>query len=337
VQLVAAARAGEAGQSETATEGPSHPVEVQEHPTQTAAQTTETSPPAGQPESGGPTSMPTEPRPVVLDDLLFGGVGEVPFDGLRSPWASSALTARVESTVSGSMRIVAGGRWTMRNGFGFDASAALVRAAVTNLPDNQSVAGFGNINATVRTPALRRRHVALQGVVGMVIPTSTSFLDHAIEVDDQYADVKNGGTVLKTDQRPPSMVGREWRLEPAILLGIRLRRFTLSMVQGASLRVSPDLGAAYAGGLVVNAELVQALRFVSFAAWQVNYLGIPINPGSSTPDAGGAVGGGFEALIPGGKRGQVRLALLGRVGLGEGGAAIYGRGAVGFTFGYLFN
>lgn len=284
--------------------------------------------PEGQPlpEKDSETSAPP------LDDVLLGGVSEVPFDGIRSPWAKSYAGARIESTVSGSLRFVAVGRFAMRNGFGFDVSAALLRAALASSPDGASAVGFGNINAGVRTPALRRSYLALQGLVGLVIPISTSFLDKSIEVDAQYAGPD--GSVLKAYD--PERRGGGWRIEPALLLGIRKRHITISTMQGLSLRVAPDLGVAYAGGLIFQAEILAALRFISFAAWQVNYLGIKVNPGDETPDAGGALGAGFEALIPGGRLGTIRLAILGRAGLGNAGAAIYGRGAVGLKLGYSF-
>ena len=114
--------------------------------------------------------------------------------------------------------------------------------------------------------------------------------------------------------------------------GVRLRNLTLSTMQGISLRVAPNFSGAYAGGLVAQVEILPALRFLSFVSWQVNYVGE-----SAAVDAGGALGGGFEALLPGGRLGKLKLGLLGRLGLGVGGAAVYGRGAVGLQLGYRFN
>lgn len=326
---------------QTAEQTPEQPAQ----PTDTSSQTAEATPqPAEQTPPAEPAQPPlgeatanAKPGPVtptggVLEDVLLGGVGEVPFDGIRSPWAGKMLGLRLETTISGSMRAVLAGRWTAQNGFGIDVSAAILRAALSSRPDGEGVAGFGNINAGLRTPALRTRHVALQGVLGLVIPVSTSFLDTSIETDPQYVDPATGSP-LKPDVRSR---GGGWRLEPALLFGVRMRHITLSTMQGVSLRLAPDFTAAYAGGLILQADIVPSLHFISFATWQVNYLATIVSPGDSTPDAGGAFGGGLEGLIPAGKRGSVRLAVLGRVGLGDAGAAIYGRGAIGLQLGYLF-
>lgn len=312
---------------------PSHPYEQPEPttppPSQAAVEPAQTPPGS---EAAGSANKSVPPPGTGPEDVLLGGVGEVPFDGVRSPWAGRMLGLRLESTISGSLRAVLGGRWTMQNGFGVEVSAAILRAAISSRPDGQPVAGFGNINTGVRTPALRNRHVALQGVVGLVIPVSTSFLDTSIETDPQYADPATGST-LRPDARSR---GGGWRLEPAVLFGVRLRHLTLSTMQGMSLRLAPDFSAAYSGGLILQADIIPSLHFITFAAWQVNYLGIAINTGDSTPDVGGAFGGGLEGIIPAGKRGNLRLAVLGRAGIGNGGAAIYGRGAVGLQLGYLF-
>lgn len=281
---------------------------------------------------------PADERPLIpqagldampLDDVLLGGVGEVPFDGIRSPWAGSYVGARVDTTVSGSLRVVAAGRYTMRNGFGFDVSVAALRAAIDNRVATYSPLGFGNINAGLRSPTLRRQHLALQGIFGLVGPSSTSFLDTSTEVDGGVAGPDDGISAFRTDVRPR---GGGWRLEPGVLFGVRLRSLTLSTMQGISLRVAPRFSGAYAGGLVAQIEILPSLRFLSFASWQVNYVGE-----SAVVDAGGALGGGFEALIPGGHLGKLKLGVLGRMGLGVGGAAVYGRGAVGLQLGYRFN
>jgi hypothetical protein len=278
-----------------------------------------------------PAHRPDWPK---SEDVLFGGVGEVPFGGVRSPWARSYVGGRMETTVSGSLRLAVDGRLAMRNGFGVDLSANLLRAAIANQPQGVDPLSYGNINVAARTPALRMPHLALQGLVGLLVPLSSSFLDTSIEQDARLATPGTSGTILKPDVRPR---GGGWRVEPAVLIGFRVRGFTLSTTQGISLRVSPDVGASYAGGVLVHSEIIPALRFVTFAAWQVNYLGVGIYPGDQAPDVGGAVGGGFEALVPTGSRGNLRLGLLGRIGLGDGGAAIYGRGAFSLQLGYLFN
>ena len=79
------------------------------------------------------------------------------------------------------------------------------------------------------------------------------------------------------------------------------------------------------------------VRFVSFAQWHVGYLGIAIEDGDALPDVGGAVGAGFEALLPTHRLGTLRLGLLGRVGIGNAGAAAYGRGTLALQAGFLFN
>lgn len=281
---------------------------------------------------------PVDERPMIpqssldslpLDDVLLGGVGEVPFDGIRSPWAGSYVGARVDTTVSGSLRLVASGRYTMKNGFGFDVSLAALRAAIDNRVATHSALGFGNLSAGLRTPTLRSRYLALQGILGLVAPSSTSFLDTSTEVDGGVAGPDDGIYAFRTDVRSR---GGGWRLEPGALLGVRLRSLTLSTMQGISLRVAPNFSGAYAGGVVAQIEILPALRFLSFVSWQVNYVGE-----SGTVDAGGALGGGFEALLPGGRLGKLKLGLLGRLGLGVGGAAVYGRGAVGLQLGYRFN
>ena len=139
---------------------------------------------------------------------------------------------------------------------------------------------------------------------------------------------------MQADARPR---GGGWRIEPALLLGVRLRNVTISTMQGISLRVAPDVSAAYAGGLLVHTEIVPALRLITFAVWEVHYLGGTVGTTYVTPDNAGAVGGGLEALIPTGSRGKLRLSILGRAGIGDGGEALYGRATLGFQFGYRFN
>jgi hypothetical protein len=299
-----------------------------------------TTAPAGLDEAPVPPLYERPQLPLVssdsppLDDVLLGGVGEVPFDGIRSPWAGRYVGMRIESTMSGSMRVVAGGRFTMRNGFGVDLSASFLRAAVANRIAGNNPLGFGNINAAVRTPSLRSRYFALQGMTGLVMPTSTSFLDTSTEVSDPgYVAPDGQYYALHPEARPR---GGGWRIEPAVLFGVRVRGLTLSTMQGASLRVAPNFGASYVGGFIAQLEILAGLRFLSFAAWQVNYLGAAATTDGSV-DSGGALGGGFELLFPAGEHGKVRIELLGRAGLGGGGAAIYGRGAVGLQLGYRFN
>lgn len=279
-----------------------------------------------------PTAAPLPRESPEPEDLLFGGIGEVPFDGVRSPWARSYVGTRFELVTSGALRVAAGGRFAMRNGFGIEATASLLRAAIANLPDGQEATGIGNLTAAVRTPRLARKHLAVQGLVGMVAPISTSFLDGSLEKEPRAASPAMGGSEFLPGARPP---GGGWRVEPALLFGVRVRSFSLATLQGVSLRVAPDVSASYAGSLMLHVEILPSLRCVSFATWEVGYLGAAV--AAAVLDRGGAVGGGVEALLAAGGRGSLRLALLGRAGVGEGGVALYGSGAVGAQVGYLFH
>ena len=276
-----------------------------------------------------------DPEPVLVtqtpEDVLLGGIGEVPLDGVRSPWAGRQVMLRLESTLTGAVRIAASGRLTMRNGFGVDLSVSLLRAALAELPPDSTGTSFGNLTAMLRSPALRKRGFALQAVVGGVVPLSGSALDTAIEVDSLK---EPSGNSLRVDARPR---GGGWRVEPAVLLGLHLKQFWLVTNQGVSLSLSPELRASYIGNLAVHADIVPMVRFVSFAQWHVGYLGIAIEDGDALPDVGGAVGAGFEALLPTHRLGTLRLGLLGRVGIGNAGAAAYGRGTLGLQAGFLFN
>jgi hypothetical protein len=262
--------------------------------------------------------------------MLLGGVGEVPFDGIRSPWAGRLATVRFESTLSGAARLAVTGRLVMDNGFGIDLSASVLRTAFADVPPGTTATGFGNVSAAVRSPALRKGRFALQALVATVAPLSSSVLDAGAEVDPS---TNADGTNFRANVRPS---GGGWRVEPAVLLGIRFGQFALVTTQGASLRVTPDLGPSYAGGLLLHADVLPMLRFMTFAQWQVGYLGVPLADGDRLPDVGGAAGAGFEVLLPAGKPGQLRLGLLGRAGIGSGGAAIYGRGTLGMQVGYQF-
>jgi hypothetical protein len=278
---------------------------------------------------------PPPPRPSARqldgpEDMLLGGVGEVPFDGIRSPWAGRMATLRLESTLSGAARLAVSGRLVFNNGLGLDVSASLLRAALASVPADTIGTSYGNLSAAVRSPALRKGRIALQALVAAVAPLSGSVLDTSAEVD---ASVGTDGTSFRPAVRPS---GGGWRVEPAVLLGVRIGRFALVTTQGASLRVTPELAPSYAGGLLIHAEVLPLVRFVTFAQWQVGYLGIALDPGDSTPDVGGAAGAGFEILLPAGRLGQVRLELLGRAGIGNAGAAVYGRGTFGLQAGYRF-
>ncbi|MFO0574957.1 MAG: fibronectin type III domain-containing protein [Polyangia bacterium] len=293
-------------------------------------------PPPPVPAPAGPTAPPSReppPAPPALppppEDVLLGGVGEVPFDGVRSPWAGRLVTARLESTMSGAVRLGAFGRFTFKNGLGIEAGVSLLRAAIGPSDAGGGAVGFGNITAAARSPALRRGRFALQALLATVAPLSGSSLDRAAEVD-----LTEPGGQLRPDVRPG---GGGWRLEPAVLLGVRLGSFALMTTQGASLRLGDGVTPAYAGGLMLHADLLPALRLVAFSQWHVNYLGVALDAGDTTPDVGGAVGGGIEGLLGRGRRGQLRLSLLGRAGIGKGGAAVYGRGALGLQVGYRFN
>ena len=158
----------------------------------------------------------------------------------------------------------------------------------------------------------------------------TSCVDTSVEVDPGTG---TEGTNFRPAIRPS---GGGWRVEPAALLGVRIGRFALITTQGASLRVTPQLAPSYAGGLLIHAEVLPLVRFVTFAQWQVGYLGVALEPDGSTPDIGGAAGAGFEVLLPAGRLGHVRLELLGRTGIGNVGAAVYGRGTFGLQVGYSF-
>lgn len=283
-----------------------------------------------------PGAAPATP-PVSLspgpEDTLLGGVGEVPFDGIRSPWAGRLVTLRLESTISGAFRMGFFGRLTMKNGFGAELSISALRATIADVPPSATglgSAGFGNISAALRSPAVRTRRIGFQALASIVAPLSGSSLDTSIEVDGRAAE---GGSAFRPDIRAR---GGGWRIEPALLFGVRFDRFTLSTTQGASLHVRPGFTPSYAGSVALHADLVPQVRFMTFASWQVGYLGVPVEEGDQTPDVGGAVGAGFEGLIPAGRLGQLRLALTGRAGLGNAGVAVYGRGTLGLQVGYRF-
>lgn len=305
-----------------------------EKPGGTSAEDGKTEP--GSDGTAGVITPPRTPSSVAIgpDDTLLGGVGEVPFDGIRSPWAGRLVTLRLESTMSGAIRIGAFGRFTLKNGFGAELGVSALRASLGDFPataSGQGAAGFGNVTAALRSPAVYRRHFGLQAIAGVVAPLSQSALDTSIEVDGH---IDGNGTAFRPEVRPG---GGGWRIEPAVLIGVRFSMFTLSTTQGASLRVTPTFAPSYAGSLALHADIVTGVRFVTFAAWQLGYLGVPVTPDDSTLDLGAAVGAGIEGLIPAGTLGQLRVALTGRAGVGDAGAAIYGRGTLGLQVGYRFN
>lgn len=310
-------------------------------------------PPRPTPTAPTPTARATSPVPTPLsiaapaavslppllpapEDVLFSGVGEVPLDGIRSPWAGRLVTARIEATVGGTLRLAAFGRYTMKNGFGADLGVSLLRASTSGTPEGVSAVGFGNLTAAVRTPALRRSHVALQGIVAAALPLSTSVLDTSVEIDGYLAD-EHGA--YRPDVRPR---GGGWRVEPGVLLGFRAGLFSVLIQNAATLRIAPGFLPGYAGGISIQADLVRWVRFISFAQWHVNYLGDTAQQVAMDADkpltleAGGAAGGGFEGFLGHGRLGQFRLALLGRAGFGESGVGVYGRAAFSLTAGYSF-
>lgn len=285
--------------------------------------------PSGPSLPNEPTVRPPRSEPVPPEDVLLGGVGEVPFDGVRSPWAGRLVTARLETTMSGAARVAAFGRFTFKNGLGLDAGVNLLRAAIGDSDAGGGAVGFGNITAAARSPALRKGRFALQAMLGMVAPLSGSSLDRAIEVD-----LASEGGSLRPDVRPS---GGGWRVEPAVLMGLRIGSFALITTQGASLRLGDGVKPAYAGGLLLHADLLPSLRLLVFSQWHLGYLGRVLDPDDPGPDAGGAVGGGIEGLVGKGRLGQLRLGVLGRAGIGKAGAAVYGRGTIGLQLGYRFN
>ncbi|HRI53604.1 MAG TPA: hypothetical protein PLW65_25845, partial [Pseudomonadota bacterium] len=286
-------------------------------------------PPPVRPAPPPPPRLPPR-QPAGPEDVLLGGVGEVPFDGIRSPWAGRMATLRLESTLSGAARLAVSGRLVFNNGFGLDFSASLLRTALAGLPADTVGTSYGNLGAALRSPALRKGRFALQALVAGVAPLSGSVLDNSVEADPGTG---TDGTNFRPAIRPS---GGGWRVEPAALLGVRIGRFALITTQGASLRITPQLAPSYAGGLLIHAEVLPLVRFVTFAQWQVGYLGVALEPEDSTPDIGGAAGAGFEVLLPAGRLGHVRLELLGRAGIGDVGAAVYGRGTFGLQVGYSF-
>lgn len=285
-----------------------------------------------QPATTTQSNIPNVPLPrpeaVPPEDVLLGGVGEVPFDGVRSPWAGRLVTARLETTMSGAARVAAFGRFTFKNGLGLDAGVNLLRAAIGDSNAGGGAVGFGNITAAARSPALRKGRFAMQAMLGMVAPLSGSSLDRAVEVD-----LAPEGGSLRPDVRPS---GGGWRVEPAVLIGLRIGSFALITTQGASLRLGDGVKPAYAGGLLLHADLLPSLRLLVFSQWHLGYLGVPLDPADPGPDAGGAIGGGLEGLVGKGRLGQLRLGVLGRAGIGKAGAAVYGRGTVGLQLGYRF-
>lgn len=344
VPLVVTAKAAltSSGASEAAPAAPpvAPPVQIVEAPPrspQAASPVPLPTPPPVRPAALPPSPSPRLPSPRLPSrqpdgpqDVLLGGVGEVPFDGIRSPWAGRMATIRFESTLSGAARLAVSGRLVFNNGFGLDVSASLLRTALGSVPADTVGTSYGNLGAALRSPALRKGRFALQALVAAVAPLSGSVLDTSVEVDPGLG---TDGTNFRPAVRPS---GGGWRVEPAVLLGVRIGRFALITTQGASLRLTPQLAPSYAGGLLIHAEVLPLVRFVTFAQWQVGYLGVALDPDDSPPDVGGAAGAGFEILLPAGRLGHVRLELLGRAGIGNLGAAVYGRGTFGLQVGYRF-
>lgn len=285
-------------------------------------------PPAPAPPTGrafttaAPDATPDTPPP---EDALLLGPSETPGGGVRSPWAGRLVQLRFEGTAAGAARLHLHGRATLRDGFGGEIGVSLLRAQLGGeLPPGAGEAtGFGNLSASLRTPALRREHVALQGIVSAVFPLGSGALDRALY------EVPAGAPPVALQ------VGGGWRLEAAALLGLRRGRVSFMTQQGLTLRLSGGFLPGYEGGAMVQADALRQLRFLAFCQWHVSYLGAAVTPGAEGPDSGGAVGGGVEVLLPG-PLGGARLALLGRAGIGDGGAAVYGRGAASLQVGYRF-
>jgi hypothetical protein len=124
---------------------------------------------------------------------------------------------------------------------------SVLRAALMAAPAGRSAVGFGNINASLRTPALRRGRFALQGLASLIAPTSTSYVDRSLAADPAYS---SDGSLLRVDARPD---GTGWRTEAVALVGVQFSNFHLFTNHGASLRVAPSFSAAYVGGVVLQA------------------------------------------------------------------------------------
>lgn len=275
--------------------------------------------------TAGPGGARRAPLPVPVDDVALGGPGERT-GFIRSPWAGRLAQVRLESTGQGWARLAVQGRFTLKSGLGADVSFSALRAALLldGAPQGAGVpgsTGLGHLEIGLRTPALRRPAWALQGVVGVVAPLGTSAL----------------ATYLPESSGAPVALADGWRVTGAVLVGLNLRRLALHTQQGVSVRVTGGALPGYEGGVALHAGVTPYLRVIALLQWSVNLLGVKIDAGDSTPDAGGAVGGGLEGQIPGATGpGRVRLCLLGRAGIGNAGAALYGRGSVGLQAGYAF-
>ncbi|MCS6914676.1 MAG: FecR domain-containing protein [Myxococcales bacterium] len=261
-----------------------------------------------------------------VEDVLLLGPSEIPGGGVRSPWAGRLVQVRLESTTSGAARLMVHGRATLRSGLGGELGVSLLRAQLgAPLPPEAGPAtGHGNLSAALRSPSLQRGAFALQGIVGATFPLSGSALDGALY------DVPPGTPPISLPQ------GGGWRLEAALLFGVKVARFHLITQQGASLLLSGGGMPAYEGGLAVHADALRLLRLIGFCQWSVHYIGLVGPDGEPWSDAAGAAGGGVEMSFPA-PLGGVRVAALGRVGIGAVGAALYGHGTVGLQAGYRFH
>jgi hypothetical protein len=246
-----------------------------------------------------PDLLPLAVAPV--EDVLLGPM-EVP--GVRSPWARRIVQVRLDSTIQGVARIGVHGRLNLPSGFGGE----LGLAAVLDPRSEPGLVARYDLTPGLRSPALRRGPVGLQGVVSAVLPL--------------FASVPTGSPTPE----------RVFRVEAAVLLGLRLGRLALVIDQGAALRVSGQVAPAYIGGVAFQADVHRSLRLIGLCHFAANYL-------SDLPDgatnAGGAVGGGLEIFVPA-RLGGARILALGRTGIGAGGRALYGQGAFGLLAGYVF-
>lgn len=261
----------------------------------------------GRPGAGDPQgNLPPE-------DVLLGGPGEVPGGGVRSPWAGRVLQLGLETDAEGQGRLLVHGRGTLASGLGGEVSFAALRF-FPGRPEGPggAQATYGNLTVALRSPALRRARVALQGIAGATALLGPRPEDHAL--------LFTGGTA--------GSAGRDWLIDGAVLFGARLQRVALHTQQGLALVLSGGVAApVYEGGVAAQAEATRNLRVIGLSQWHV------VAGGPQAGLAGGAVGGGFEVFVPA-PLGGARIQALGRAGIGAQGAAVYGRGMFGVQLGY---
>jgi hypothetical protein len=247
---------------------------------------------------------------LPAEDVLLGGPGEVPGGGVRSPWAGRVVQVGLETDAEGQGRLLLHGRGTLRSGLGGEVSFAALRF----FPDSAGGerATYGNLAVTLRSPALRRARLALQGIAGATALLGPRAEDHALALSGGKA----GGA------------GRDWLIDGAVLFGARAQPVALHTQQGVTLALSEGgVVPVYEGGVAVQAEAAGRLRVIGLSQWHA------VLAGPQAGSAGGAVGGGFEVFLPA-PRGGVRIQALGRAGIGAQGAAVYGRAMFGVQIGY---